>query len=404
MDAMQQARLGVFIVEDHEFQRRTLVRLFEGLPVSVLGTAANGREALSQLRARDAIPDIVVTDLDMPEMDGIELIRHLSEQHLARAVIIASGLEPALLYSVEQMARAYGLQVLGNLEKPLTRERLRALFETYLPGPPPEAPDAHAAVGAPSPGEMAQALHEGRILTLFQPKVELASGRLVGCEALARWRRNGEALEEPKRFLPALEQAGLMDAMTDLMLERAARQWAQWARSGLRLNISVNVSMQSLADVSTADRYDALVRRCGAQPRDITIELTETQVMAEAAKALDVLTRLRLKEFGLSIDDFGIGFSSMQQLSKIPFSELKIDQGFVHQCDGHARLRAIVEASLDLARRLRLKTVAEGVETLGEWELLRDLGCDQAQGWLIAHAMSGDEFARWAEHYAAPCR
>jgi EAL domain-containing protein (putative c-di-GMP-specific phosphodiesterase class I) len=153
--------------------------------------------------------------------------------------------------------------------------------------------------------------------------------------------------------------------------------------------------------VSLADHYEALVRAAGADPRSITLELTETALMTEAAKALDVLTRLRLKGFGLAIDDFGTGYSSLQQLHSVPFTELKIDQGFVRGSPDHPRRQTIVLGSIDLGRRLKLQTVAEGVETRAEWDLLKGLGCDVAQGYYLSRPLLPEDFIDWAASWRA---
>jgi EAL domain-containing protein (putative c-di-GMP-specific phosphodiesterase class I) len=163
--------------------------------------------------------------------------------------------------------------------------------------------------------------------------------------------------------------------------------------------MSVNISMLSLSDVSAADRFQQLVQGHGVDPREVVLEITESSVMGEAAHSLNVLARLRLKGFGLSVDDFGTGYSSLSQLSQIPFTELKIDKGFITGAPGQSRKRAVIEASLELARKLNLNVVAEGVETIDEWQMLADLGCTYAQGYLIGRAVPGDQLteviARW---------
>lgn len=402
---MEFGTLSVLVVEDHDFQRRMVMRLLTDLGVGQLAEAVNGREALARLQDGSLKPDVVVTDLDMPEMDGIELIRHVSEHHLAHAVIIASGLDAALLHSVEQMARAYGLHVLGNVEKPLTRERLAGLLRIYLkvgrqlPAIKVQMPDDVEV----SAEDVRRAFELGELKVAYQPQLDFANGRLSGCEALVRWHRIGAAEPSlPKPLIDAIEREGWTSTLTDLVLGEAARQRAAWQADGLELTMSVNVSVLNLTDLETADRYAEIVRAAGAEPRQFTLEVTESRVMAEARQALNVLNRLRLKGFGLAIDDFGTGFSSMQQLSNVPFTELKIDGGFVQNCDRDARRRSIVESSLDLARRLKLKTVAEGIESRSEWNVLKGSGCERAQGWLIAKAMPPTEFMQWAESYIPP--
>jgi EAL domain-containing protein (putative c-di-GMP-specific phosphodiesterase class I) len=166
--------------------------------------------------------------------------------------------------------------------------------------------------------------------------------------------------------------------------------------------MSVNVSMLNLAKVDAADRYQDLVQQAGVRPRDVVLEITESSVMGEAASVLNVLARLRLKGFGLAVDDFGTGYSSLSQLSQIPVTELKIDQGFVIGAPRQPRRRAVVETSLELARKLDLGTVAEGVETLEEWQMLAELGCHLAQGFLISPAVAGSVLPERLSHWRKP--
>jgi len=183
------------------------------------------------------------------------------------------------------------------------------------------------------------------------------------------------------------------------MLDAACRWKQGWDQHGHRLKLSVNVSAASLADPSAADRYQAIVESHGVEPEDVILEITESSVMSDAARGLGLLARLRLKGFGLSIDDFGTGYSSLAQLSQIPFTELKIDKDFVFGAHAQPRKRAVVEASLDLARKLGLTAVAEGVESMEDWQMLAELGCDIAQGYLIGRPVPGSELqaaiSRW---------
>jgi EAL domain-containing protein (putative c-di-GMP-specific phosphodiesterase class I) len=224
---------------------------------------------------------------------------------------------------------------------------------------------------------------------------------VIGVEALARWRHGG-AVIGPTHFIPVFEREGMIDDFTERMLARACHWRRRWAQEGVELKVAVNVSMLNLTKVEAADRFQQIVGDHGVKSRDIVIEVTESSVMSEAAHALNVLARLRLKGFGLSIDDFGTGYSSLAQLSQIPFTELKIDQGFVSGAVRQPRKRAVVETSLDLARKLQLTAVAEGVETIEEWQMLAELGCQLAQGFLISSALPGEQLLAGIKAWHAP--
>ncbi|MGV8940794.1 MAG: EAL domain-containing response regulator [Lysobacter sp.] len=393
---MSVSAISVMVVEDHGFQRRMALRLLAGLGVTDVTEAAEGRAALALLAARALPPDVVMVDLDMPGMDGIEFIGHVAQRGLARSVLVVSALDTVLLNTVQSMARAYGLRVLGSVEKPLTAEKLANALSGYDTQVYDEDIDEPITVSAT---EIREALAHGQIGPWFQPQVELVNGKPVGVEALARWRRPDGRVVRPQNFIGLLEREGLADSFTDLMLEQACQWKRRWDQAGLHLTLSVNVSPTTLADATAADRYQRIVIAQGVDPGEVVLELTENSVLADVARALEVLARLRLKGFGLSIDDFGTGYSSLAQLSQIPFTELKIDQGFVAGAHEQPRKRAVVEASLDLARKLGLKVVAEGVSSVEDWRMLAQLGCAIAQGYLIAPPVPPEDLpgilARW---------
>jgi EAL domain-containing protein (putative c-di-GMP-specific phosphodiesterase class I) len=221
-------------------------------------------------------------------------------------------------------------------------------------------------------------------------QVELGNGKPVGVEALARWHRHDRVVG-PMQFMPQLEREGLARELTDSILGQACAWRQRWLQEHqLKLALAVNVSPTALADTGVADHYHQLVTAFSIEPEDVVFEITESSVFGDVARGLGVMARLRLKGFGLSIDDFGVGYSSLAQLSQIPFTELKIDRGFVAEADRNPRHRAVVEASLDLARKLGLASVAEGVETEAEWRLLAEAGCGLAQGYLISRPVPGE--------------
>ena len=395
---MSLAALRVMVVEDHGFQRRMALRLLAELGVANTLEAADGRAALALLEQGET-PDVILVDLDMPGMDGIEFIGHVAQRRLARGVALVSALDPALLNTVQMMARAYGLYVLGSIEKPLSADKLEGLLMRFEERMLEAKQDEHIEIGL---AEVREALMSGQIVPWFQPQAEFANGKVIGIEALARWQRSDGHVIRPVHFVPMLEADGLAADLTDTILDQACRWKRHWQDGGLRLNLSVNVSPATLHDPAAADRYQQIVEAHGVTPSDVVLEITESLLMADAARGLGVLARLRLKGFGLSIDDFGTGYSSLAQLSQIPFTELKIDQGFVYGAHAQSRKRAVVEASLDLARKLHLETVAEGVETVEDWQMLAELGCGIAQGYLVGAPVPAQELVDSVGRWRAP--
>ena len=398
---MSLSDLQVMVVEDHGFQRRMALRMLGEIGVGSVHDAADGLAALDMLQRLPSPPDVVLVDLDMPGMDGVEFIGHVAQGRLARGIALVSALDPALLAAVQSMARAFGLAVLGTIEKPVTIEKLRTLLTSW--DERLHSVDEEDLVEV-SLEEVRNALLHDELVAWFQPQVEFLNGKVIAVEALARWRRPDGHFVRAGHFVPLLEREGHSHKLTDAMLEQACRWKRKWDDEGMHLHLSVNVSPSALADPSVADHYRQVVGDHGVRPEDVMLEITEGSLVTDAARGLGVLARLRLKGFGLSIDDFGTGYSSLAQLSQIPFTELKIDQDFVSGASTEPRKRAVIEASLDLARKLQLEVVAEGVETAEDWQMLAELGCGVAQGYLIAAPVAGEDLAGAVARWRRPDR
>jgi EAL domain-containing protein (putative c-di-GMP-specific phosphodiesterase class I) len=243
-------------------------------------------------------------------------------------------------------------------------------------------------------------LTEDQFEPFFQPKVDLATGRVVGAEALARWRHPQHGIIAPAAFIKILEDSGKIDELMWVMLRKAIVFCGTVNTMGVESSVAVNLSLKSLNNVELAGRVAATVERHNLDPSKVCLELTESAATTNLGAALENLTRLRMAGFGLSIDDFGTAYSSMQQLTRIPFTELKIDRSFVTNAVNHEAARVMLTSSLQIARQLNLKSVAEGVETQQEWDLLQELGCDLAQGYFIAKPMEVNDYLNWLKELA----
>ena len=382
--------LRVLVVDDHGFQRKLVERFLRLLGVVHVTTAANGRAALEAMRTAQF--DIVVSDLDMPGMDGMELIRHLGETGSEASLIVSSCLDRSVIASVETMAQAYGVRLLGTVDKSALAARLAEVIARHGT----EAAGAAEASHNFGVSEIVAGLERGQFEPFFQPKVDMRTRRVVGAEALARWRHPTRGLVAPEHFVPVLEHGGAIPRLSDAMLRGAIAACRAWRSTGLEASVAVNVSQRCVEDVALADRMQEMVREQGIEPGHVLLEVTETLEAAHLGRALETFSRLRMRGFGLSIDDYGTGYASMRRLARIPFTELKIDRGFVRPATHGGPNRAVIESSLEMAAKLGITAVAEGVETAVEWELLRELGCPLAQGYYIAAPMPVDEFIDWA--------
>lgn len=395
---MELGELRFLVVEDHEFQRNMIVRMLTRLQAKSVQAAADGRAALEILRKQPQAIDIIISDLEMPSMDGMELIRHIGTARFSGSLIIASALDRALLAAVETMTRAYGITLLGTIEKPISEE---ALLDIIGRATPPRGKSTLPKAGGLSFAldEIVQGIDDNEFEPFFQPKVELATWRVKGAEALARWRHPQEGIVAPYAFIKTLEDNGMIDKLMWIMLRKAASFCGVLSAAGKESTVSVNLSLKSLVDVDLAARITALVRSYNVEPRQLVLEVTESAATTDTGKALENLTRLRMKGFGLSIDDYGTGYSSMQQLTRIPFTELKIDRTFVTNAGMHESAKVILGSSLQMAKKLKIAAVAEGVETQADWDLLRELECDLGQGYFIGKPMERDQFLGWIRNW-----
>jgi EAL domain-containing protein (putative c-di-GMP-specific phosphodiesterase class I) len=242
--------------------------------------------------------------------------------------------------------------------------------------------------------EMRGALERNEFRAYFQPKINLATGRIEACEALARWIRPDRTIISPGRFIPVAEESGLIGALSDAIMREACWKGASWARSGYPTKVAVNVSAIQFRSDRFAENVLRVVSHAGLAPENLELEITESMIMADPDRALRVINPLREAGVRLAIDDFGCGHSSLAALSKLPFDVIKIDQQFVRALErGDAQSGAIVEMILALARTLNMEVVAEGVERREDMEFMAERGCHWIQGFLFGAAVSAPEFA-----------
>jgi EAL domain-containing protein (putative c-di-GMP-specific phosphodiesterase class I)/CheY-like chemotaxis protein len=396
---MNIVNLRFLVVEDQSFQRWVLGNLLQRLGARFVFSAPDGQAALDFVRTADEPFDIVVSDLDMPGMDGMEFIRHLVSESPAVSLIIVSGMGRPLVSTVETMARAYGTNVLGAIEKPATAKKMESMIRLHTARPGAVARPAARIFGI---DEILEGIRKIEFEPFFQPKVELETRAIRGAEALARWRHPQLGLISPRGFIAPLEAEGKIDGLTMAMVEGAARNCRRWIDASIDASVSVNLSLGSLADVTLANRVTDVVEAQGLEPRRVTFEITESAAVSDVGRTLENLSRLRMKGFGLSIDDYGTGYSSMERLARVPFTELKIDRSFVSRALTEPASRAVLESSLEMARKLGIVAVAEGVESESEWNLLKEMGCSLAQGYFVARPMGAAEFLAWARAAGSP--
>ncbi|MHB1206600.1 MAG: EAL domain-containing response regulator [Rhodospirillaceae bacterium] len=385
--------LHVLVVDDKAFIRTMVGRLLNDAGIDNVAFAGDGKEAMAYIAGADPPVGLVLCDLMMPDMDGIEVVRHVAGLDHKPAFIFISGTNPSLLTTVVDMARARGLTVLGAIEKPIAAAALRALLAKF------EAPCAQWTAPRALPltaEELTRGIARDEIVLHYQPKISLESGCIEGFESLARWQHPDHGLIPPGQFITLAEESGAIEPLTDRVLALGLKQCAAWNKVGLETKLSINISAYLLVDLTMPDRIARQAAAEGVDPSQIVLEITETGVFRDAADTLDILARLHMKGFALSIDDFGTGYSSMEQLRRVPFAELKIDRAFVNGAAQSTKARAILQSSAALGRTLGLSVVAEGAETQEDWDLLSTLGIDVGQGYFVAKPMPADAVLAWS--------
>ncbi len=264
----------------------------------------------------------------------------------------------------------------------------------------------HASLDQHSPerltlvSQVRPAIESRQFVLHYQPKVRLADSRAVGVEALARWQHPERGLVQPDAFIPLVEQTVLLRPLTYHVLDQAMQQWHVWARRGLQIEVAVNLSARSLLDAELPEHVATLLERWGMPPRLLTLELTESFLMAESARSIGVMAELSSVGVRLSVDDFGTGYSSLSYLKRLPIDEIKVDRSFVTNMQRDTNDAMIVRATVELGRNLGLQVVAEGVEDPATLRELTEIGCDLAQGFLIARPLPPGEATRWLELHA----
>jgi EAL domain-containing protein (putative c-di-GMP-specific phosphodiesterase class I)/FixJ family two-component response regulator len=383
---------SVLVVEDSPLQREYTAQLCGELGFSRVEGASNGQEALAYLERHR--PSLLIVDLEMPTIDGLQLLSQLRARGINIPIILASSRDAAIVQSAQHLGTALGLTVLGSALKPLSASKLRDVLRQQTvrqvfrtaPGEQPQVDE----------DSLRSAIEGGVLLAHFQPQIELSTGAVRGVEALARWPHPIAGILGADRFIPLAESRGLIHPLTLRVLNDAFLQLSQWNNQDLNLSLAVNLSPLLLTEPKLVEEICTLTEAYALEPGRVMFEVTETSLSDHTA-ALESLTRLRLRGFGVSLDDYGTGYSSMQQLAQIPFSELKIDKCFVRGVAQSENLQVMLRSAVAMSKELGLTTVAEGVETVEDLEVVRACGCNYAQGWLFATALPAAELLVWLQ-------
>ena len=383
----------ILVVDDSATMRDMLTQFLRSGDYMV-STAGSGDQAFELLKTEKY--DVIITDLEMPQMDGYGLIRSISELDWDPAVILISHHDEGSLHSARELALAYSVNLLGTLSKPIDKMELFATLN--------EVASTRSASYTTSETILAESEFMRGLMTdglspVFQPKVELKTGKLLAAEAFARWQAPGGGLLGAGAVVRVAREKGYMDVLTYRMLELALEQQGRWQREGKTVPLSINVSSENLRKEDFADVVSGLADQFDVKPSLVRLELAESDFQVDERIPLEVLSRLHMRGFGLALDDFGTGFSSLMRLQSIPFDEMIIDREFVGRASDDKVARIILDSAIDLSHKLGLKCTCEGIENEEQLEMAREMGADIVQGYHIGKPMSPEELLIWLEDF-----
>lgn len=342
----------------------------------------------------DTLPGLIFLDLRLPGKDGIELIEYLGAKQSTTKLIILSGMDSRTLSSAEKLARHHNLEIAGILQKPVLLNTIEALLDNI------ELPENDKNISYPtitdgiSYSTITDGINNEEFEVHYQPKIRIED-RLApfveGIEALARWNHPKWGWISPGEFIPVAESSGCIELLTEKIFTYVLEDMANWNDKGLNIKVSVNISPLLLEIDGLAERLEAMALSHNINPEQIVLEVTETAIMGDPIRSMSILTRMRLKGFGLSLDDFGTGFSSMAHLYRMPINEIKVDRMFASQALVDKEAMAIVRFLISLGKNLHLSVCIEGVEDKRLIEEISSAGSLTIQGYCFSKPMANDK-------------
>jgi EAL domain-containing protein (putative c-di-GMP-specific phosphodiesterase class I)/ActR/RegA family two-component response regulator len=375
---------NVLLIDDDPTQIAILTAYLSSLRISKITSASDGQKALDLLTSSVHETDVIFTDLSMPNMDGYVFLKHLGDLGFKGQIIIISGHEHVLLESAASLGKMYGLNIAGQIRKPLTKQALDRLLATRKEDTNHNGPRSSDVMSSEA---ILNGIANDEFIPFYQPKVDLLSGKIVGAEALARWQHPELGLISPATFIPIAEADGSILAISIKIFDHLVIDLAQGGAAWKDKKIAFNLSPQMIRDETLPETLISRLNKAGVSSKNICIEITENGVIDFDHITVEVLSRLRIMGFDLSIDDFGTGAASIANLKMFPYTELKIDQSFIGNVLTDAFSAETVRTSISLARQLGLRIVAEGIETHDILQYVKSRGIDQAQGYLFAKPM-----------------
>ncbi len=387
---MKQKRL--LIVDDDPRICNLISRSVKGLNF-VAHTLCHARKLASAYQ--EFRPDVILVDLKMPGIDGVEVLRQLADWGCSANILIFSSMKSDIIHSAERVGELYGLKMEAALPKSLGINHFRKRLKELVDSPEVDTEEVLPI----SRSDLSKAIEDHELVVHYQPKIASHSNQVVGVEALVRWEHPQYGLVSPDRFIPFAEKTGLIVPLTYKVLEKAFHDISLWCFRELDFMLAVNISPICLMNLDFPDKLLRLIKKFNMRSDHLILEITENTVPDSSVCMLDTVTRLRLKGLHFSLDDFGIGQSTLERLYNFPYSELKVDKSFIMVAMRSNEAAEIVRSSVNLGHRLGLRVVAEGIEDQPTLDWLLELGCDLVQGFHISPPLDAPGFGNWLEEW-----
>lgn len=385
----------ILVIDDDHDSGQFVIDAAEAKGIECIATATAG-DFLEHLSADTTL---IFLDIVMPEIDGIELLRMLGQAGCTAGIVLMSGADNRVMETAREWAETIGLPIIGHLQKPFRLTELETIFETS------RALQVSATFDQTprrmiEPGDIQGAIERDEFVLHYQPKIGLATGSIVGLEALVRWQHPERGLLFPDDFIRRTEELGLINQLGWIVVNRGLSDLRDFAiAADTSLTLSVNTSTFSLQDPGFSDMLLSLLQKYGIASHNLIFEITESGLIRKLSNTLDDLAKLRVEQVQLSIDNFGTGHSTTQQLRAIPATELKIDKSSVQNIHTNDRDCVLVQRTIEIGHILGMKVVAEGVETAEQLAFLLSNGCDIVQGYLFSRPLPAEELLKWLKNH-----
>lgn len=380
---------SVLIIDDDPTQVAIMHAYFTSLKVSHVKGTINASDGLAYINSKNNEIDLIVIDLQMPEMDGLEFLRHLSTLKYKGKLAIISGVKSDLLEHAARLAKMHNLNLIGQISKPVTKS---ALDNTFLKGNHESIAVDTADKYFITQNDFSVAMKNNEIEPYYQPKIDINTGKIIGAEALVRWNKADVGFISPETLIKFAENNGRIEELTFYLFNKSIKSAIEFLKFDPTQVFATNLSPIMARNLALPDQLLSRIKAHGLEPKNFSFEVTENNVLHLDAITLEVLSRLRILDFDVAIDDFGTGSSNIQTLRDFPYSELKIDRAFVSNSTSNLFSEETVRAAVSLAHEREMKIVAEGIEDNKTFNFIKSQGIEYAQGYLFSKALCHDDY------------